>query len=135
MKFTGWRRTLFRAAIVAGVSLGVWLLLVWLADIPAQYPDHGMEAIAATENPDVVATVACLVEQVQLDPESFGVDDDFAITRRDDTSTVLIVQGPIRRSSVTWVENGIRVRTNPLSSGDFLLTPCQPWEAVGLESE
>lgn len=135
MTLTGWRRTLFRSAIVVLVALSVWTLLRWLADVPTQYPDHGLGAIIATESSDVVATVECLIEQVRLDPERFGVGDDFAVTRRDETSTVLIVHGPIRRTSVTWVENGIRVRSNPLSSGEFLPTPCQPWESVSLESE
>lgn len=130
MKVTGWRRALIRLAVFAGVSLGVLLLLLWLADIPPQYPDHGLDALRETEDVEVVATVSCLIEQVRLDPDAFGVGEDFEIRRRDPDSTVLIVHGWIRQSSVAWVENGIRVRTNPLSSGDVLPTTCRPWEPV-----
>ncbi len=119
-----------RLAVFTGVSLGVLLLLLWLADIPAQYPNHGLDAIRETEDADVVATVSCLIEQVRLDPDAFGVGEDFEIRRRDSDSTVLLVHGWIRQSSVSWVENGIVVRTNPLSSGDLLPTACRPWESI-----
>lgn len=119
-----------RLGVFTVVSAGVFLLLLWLADIPAQYPDHGLEAVRETEDADVVATVSCLIDQVRLDPDAFGVGEDFEIRRRDSDSTVLIVHGRVRQSSVTWVENGIQVRTNPLSSGDLLPTTCRPWESV-----
>ncbi len=129
-----WKRVLKRIAVFVVVSLGLLLLLLWLADIPAQYPDHGLEALQETEDPAVVASVACLIEQVRLDPDAFGVGEDFEIRRRDRDSTVLIVHGWVRQSSVSWVENGIRVRTNPLSSGDLLPTVCRPWQPVEVET-
>lgn len=125
------KRAMIRVGVTVAVALAVGFLLVWLADIPAQYPDHGLEALTASEPPAVVASVACLIEEVRSEPGAFGVGDDFEILRKDPASTDLIVHGWLRRSSVSWVENGIRVRTNPFSSGDVRPTTCEPWVDAG----
>lgn len=110
-----------RLLIICVVAGFVALSMQWLLDVPAQYPDHGLEALDRSLMPVAV----CLIEEIGTDPAAFGVGRDFRLSI--DESDAFKVHGWMRSSTVIFFDDvtlTVESDTNPLADPERISTMC-----------
>ena len=110
-----------RLLIISVVSVSVALAMQWLLDVPAHYPGHGLEAI----DPAMVGVAACLIDEIQGDPEAYGVGPDFELSLSE--ANVFKLKGWIRASTLISSDDKtliVESDTNPLADPERIPTMC-----------
>lgn len=113
-----------RLLITLVILGGLLVLMQWILDVPAQYPDHGLAVIPE----DLLPLASCLAAEIELDPSSFGVGQDFQIIVEEGVErSHLEVRGWFRSSTLTSTDDTtlqIESDLNPFADGDTRLTAC-----------